>query len=209
MHNLPGSGRPPRVRGSGLATAAASSHQRISEITSKRCPWIPRSQGRFLAWWVLAMKDGSAGDPAPVHPEQYPASDLQGVRGTGQSGQKTFFLCRYLHSGALRREIHEGLNVVEPWSGAYEFVFFARRGEFSSNRRENHEVTMLCLHLLQNCMVYVNTLKFQQVLAQPQSAGQAHAEGSRRPDALGLGAREPLRPLRSRHEHPVTARLIP
>jgi TnpA family transposase len=26
---------------------------------------------------------------------------------------KTIFLCRYLHSEALRREIHEGLNVIE------------------------------------------------------------------------------------------------
>ena len=26
---------------------------------------------------------------------------------------KTIFLCRYLHSSALRHEINEGLNVVE------------------------------------------------------------------------------------------------
>jgi len=39
-------------------------------------------------------------------------------------------------------------------------------------RREDHEVTMLCLHLLQNCMVYVNTLMLQQVLAQPHWAGK-------------------------------------
>ncbi len=26
---------------------------------------------------------------------------------------KTIFLCRYLESEALRREIHEGLNVIE------------------------------------------------------------------------------------------------
>ena len=29
---------------------------------------------------------------------------------------KTLFLCRYLHSKTLRREIHEGLNVVETWN---------------------------------------------------------------------------------------------
>ena len=34
-------------------------------------------------------------------------------------------------------------------------------------RSEDHEVSMLALHLLQNCMVYINTLMLQQVLAQP------------------------------------------
>ena len=37
----------------------------------------------------------------------------------------------------------------------------------ASNRREDHEVSMLALHLLQNCMVYVNTLMIQQVLGAP------------------------------------------
>ena len=37
-----------------------------------------------------------------------------------------------------------------------------------SNRREDHEISMLALHLLQNCMVYINTLMLQQVLVQPQ-----------------------------------------
>ena len=80
---------------------------------------------------------------------------------------KTIFLCRYLHSEALRRETHEGLNVIEQWNGANNFVFFARRGELASNRREDHEVSMLALHLLQNCMVHINTLMLQRVLAQP------------------------------------------
>jgi TnpA family transposase len=70
---------------------------------------------------------------------------------------------------------HEGLNVIERWNGANDFVYFARRGEMTSNRREDHEISMLSLHLLQNCMVYVNTLMLQQVLAQPQWQGQLTA----------------------------------
>jgi hypothetical protein len=46
-------------------------------------------------------------------------------------------------------------------------VFFARRGELASNRREDHEVSMLALHLLQSCMIYANTLMLQQELARP------------------------------------------
>jgi len=85
---------------------------------------------------------------------------------------KTVFLCRYLHDENLRREIHEGLNVIEQWNGANDFVFFARRGELVSNRTEDHELSMLALHLLQNCMVYINTLMMQQVLARPHWAGR-------------------------------------
>jgi hypothetical protein len=65
---------------------------------------------------------------------------------------KTIFLCRFLHEDDLRREINEGLNVIEQWNGANDFVFFARRGEMTSNRHEDHKISMLALHLLQNCM---------------------------------------------------------
>jgi TnpA family transposase len=80
---------------------------------------------------------------------------------------KTVFLCRYLHDPSLRREIHEGLNVIEHWNGANDFVFFGKRGELASNEREDNELSMLALHLLQNCMVYINTLMLQQILAEP------------------------------------------
>jgi TnpA family transposase len=45
-----------------------------------------------------------------------------------------------LHEEALRPEIHEGLNVIDQWTGAKYFVFFARRGELASNRTEDHEL---------------------------------------------------------------------
>jgi len=32
---------------------------------------------------------------------------------------------------------------------------------------EDNELSMLALHLLQNCMVYINTLMLQQILARP------------------------------------------
>jgi TnpA family transposase len=88
---------------------------------------------------------------------------------------KTAFLARYLADQALRREVNDGLNVVEQWNSANDFIFFARRGEVSSNRREDQELSMLGLHLLQNGMVYVNTLMVQQVLARPEWQGRLTA----------------------------------
>jgi TnpA family transposase len=44
---------------------------------------------------------------------------------------KTIFLCRYLHSEALRREIQEGLNVIETWNGANSFILYGKGGEIA------------------------------------------------------------------------------
>lgn len=80
---------------------------------------------------------------------------------------KTLFLCRYIGSEELRREVNAGLNVVENWNGAHSFIFFGKGGEVASNRLEDQELSVLALHLLQNCLVYVNTLMLQRVLTEP------------------------------------------
>lgn len=80
---------------------------------------------------------------------------------------KTIFLCQYLQSPELRREIQEGLNVIENWNSANGFILYGKGGEIATNRREDQELTMLSLHLLQLCLVYINTLMIQRILGEP------------------------------------------
>lgn len=80
---------------------------------------------------------------------------------------KTIFLCRYLHDIETRREIFEGLNIIENWNSANGFIFYGKHGDIATNDVEAQEIAILTMHLLQAALVYVNTLIVQQVLADP------------------------------------------
>lgn len=75
----------------------------------------------------------------PQHPTHRALAELGKV-------VKTIFLCQYLHSEALRREINEGLNVVEHWNGANGFIFYGKNSEIATNRLDEQEVSVLSLH---------------------------------------------------------------
>ncbi|MFC9431946.1 Tn3 family transposase [Streptomyces sp. NPDC056987] len=68
----------------------------------------------------------------------------------------------------MRKEIHEGLQVVESWNSANSDLFYSKDGDLTGDDKEGQEVSMLALHLLQSSLVHVNTLLMQQVLAEPK-----------------------------------------
>ena len=53
-------------------------------------------------------------------------------------------------------------------SGANDFAWYGKGGEIAVNNREDQEIAILSLHLLQICMVYINTLLVQKVLEEEE-----------------------------------------
>ncbi len=81
--------------------------------------------------------------------------------------QKTIFVARYLRDRDLQREVGEGLNVLESHNPGQSIILYGKGGELATNRRDERELTVACLRVLQAALVYVNTLMLQDVLADP------------------------------------------
>ncbi len=117
---------------------------------------------------------------------------------------KTIFLCQYLHSEALRREINEGPNIVEQWNSANDFIFFARRGEMVNNRRGSPPRDQRTRPAPSPELHGVHQHAHVAAGFGPAAlARQTHHERSRRPDPADLGICEPY----GRFELDMEARL--
>ncbi len=68
---------------------------------------------------------------------------------------------------------------LESWNRGNEIIFFGGGGEIASNRRDEQELSVLCLRVLQCALVYVNTLMLQDVLAEDAWADLLTADDRR------------------------------
>lgn len=163
-------------------TGKPDAYPNLQLILSKPIDWdLIREQYDQMIKFATALRLGTAETEAILR--RFTQTELQHptYRAFAELGRavKTIFLCQYLQSEALRREIHEGLNVIENWNGANGFIYFGKSGDFATNRLDEQEVAALSLHLLQICLVYVNTLLIQRVLAEPQQFQQMKKEDLR------------------------------
>ena len=165
----------------------AGDYPNLQPVLTRPIQWeLIRQQYDEMVKFATALRLGTAEPEAILR--RFTRNNLKHptYRALAELGKavKTIFLCRYLESEALRQAIHEGLNVVENWNSANGFIFYGKGGEIATNRLEDQEIAVLSLHLLQACLVYINTLMIQQVLASPSYFDKMAPEDFRALSAL-------------------------
>jgi hypothetical protein len=156
------------------AAGDPDAYPRLTPALSRPIRWdIIAEQYDQMIKYATAIRSGTASTEAilrrftranAIHPT------YQAMIEVGRA-QRTIFVARYLRDRDLQREINEGLNVVESWNRANSVIFFGKGGDIATNRRDEQELSVLCLRVLQAALVYVNTLMVQDVLADDDWAG--------------------------------------
>lgn len=146
-----------------------AAYPRLQPVLTRPINWaLIRQQYEEMVKFATALRLGTADAEsilrrftraAPQHPTYQALAELG-------KAIKTIFLCEFLHSEDLRREINEGLNVIETWNSTTNFIFFGKGGEIATNRFDDQECAALALQLLQNGLVLINTLMLQCILAE-------------------------------------------
>ena len=157
------------------AAGEPDAYPRLGPALSRPIRWdIIAEQYDQMIKYATAIRAGTASTEAilrrftrtnAIHPT------YQAIIEVGRA-QRTIFVTRYLRNRDLQREINEGLNVVESWNRANNVIFYGKGGDIATNRRDEQELSVLCLRVLQAALVYVNTLMVQDVLADDDWAAQ-------------------------------------
>jgi len=97
-------------------TGHADAYAKLKQILTRPIDWVLiRQQYDEMIKYTTALRLGTADTEAILR--RFTRDNVQHptYKALAELGKaiKTIFLCRYLHSKDLRREIHEGLNVVE------------------------------------------------------------------------------------------------
>ncbi len=139
------------------AAGEGDAYRRLAPALTRPIRWdIIAEQYDLMIKYVTVIRVGTASTEAilrrftrvnAIHPTYQAMIEL------GRA-QRTIFVARYLRDRDLQREINEGLNVVESWNRANSVIFFGKGGDIATNRRDEQELSVLCLQVLQAALVY-------------------------------------------------------
>ena len=121
-------------------TGEPDAYPHLQAILTRPIRWdLIRHQYDQMIKYATALRLGTATADTILKrftrsPFQHPT--YQAILELGRA-VKTISLCQYLHQEALRREIHEGLQVIENWNSANDFIFFGKGGDIATNRLED------------------------------------------------------------------------
>ena len=153
-----------------LPTSDLDAYPQLRSIVGGHIDWaLIRKQYLQLMKYTTAMRLGIAEPEAILQRFRRENAKHPTYKALQELGKavKTRFLCQFLHSESIRREISAALNVVENWNSANKFILYGKSSEIGQHDFAGQELVALSLHLLQICMVYVNTLMVQEVLEEP------------------------------------------
>lgn len=150
-------------------TGQPDAYPHLQAILTRPIHWeLIRQQYEMMIQYALALRFGTADAESILrrftkthlqHPTYLALVEL------GRA-VKTIYLARYLHSLDLRQEIQEGLNMVENWHSTNQFIAFGNESKFPALGNDELELRALALHLLQNSLIYINTMMVQHLLNQ-------------------------------------------
>jgi TnpA family transposase len=149
--------------------ASKNKYNNLTDILAKPIDWsLMEAHYEEIVHYAAALRTGAV-EPEVIIRQFGKDNNSPVCKALMELGKviKTIFLCRYLSSESLRIEINEALNVVERVNGTMDFIFYGKLSELSSHQRDEQELSVVCLHLLQVSMVYINTLMIQQILSEP------------------------------------------
>jgi TnpA family transposase len=148
--------------------AVGAIYPNLEPVMTRPINWrLIAEQYETMAQLAVAIAEHGASPSAILRRFNTYARRNSTYRGIVEFGKvvKTNFLCEYLRLPDLRREIHAGLNKVEAWNGLTTFICYGKAGEVTERQLSDQAQSIACLQLLQNCLIFWNTLVMDRLLA--------------------------------------------
>lgn len=138
----------------------------LSGVLTREIRWnLAHEHYKDMARHVIAAKERTAPVDALLRRFNRNNPANQTYKGFLEIGKalKTIHNCKFLTDPAYRQKIHSERNIAENWNSAIDFICYGGKAAIQTNDPVSQELTVLSLHLLQNSLVFVNTVLLEHI----------------------------------------------